>query len=116
MKWFPPARKGLITGIVVAGFGLASVYIAPLTKWLLHAYGVPGAFRILGIAFLVVTVGLAQLLVNPPSGYVAVGSVPGRHGRRGAARAATTTGARWFARRSSRCCGSCSRARRSRAS
>ena len=42
VKWFPPQRKGLITGIVVAGFGLASVYIAPLTKLLLQLYGVPG--------------------------------------------------------------------------
>ncbi|NTU71408.1 MAG: OFA family MFS transporter [Coriobacteriia bacterium] len=76
VKWFPPARKGLITGIVVAGFGLASVYIAPLTKWLLATYHVEGAFRILGVAFLVVTVGLAQLLNNPPAGFVPAGSVP----------------------------------------
>jgi len=32
IKWFPPARKGLITGIVVSGVGLAAVYIAPLTQ------------------------------------------------------------------------------------
>ena len=76
VKWFPPARKGLITGIVVAGFALASVYIAPLTKLLLELYGVPGSFRVLGIAFLFVTVGLAQLLVNPPKGYVPSGSRP----------------------------------------
>ena len=74
VKWFPPQRKGLITGIVVAGFALASVYIAPLTKVLLQAYGVPGSFRILGLMFLVVTVGLAQLLVNPPLGHVPPGS------------------------------------------
>ena len=30
VKWFPPEKKGLITGIVVSGFGLASVYIAPV--------------------------------------------------------------------------------------
>jgi OFA family oxalate/formate antiporter-like MFS transporter len=76
VKWFPAQRKGLITGIVVAGFALASVYIAPLTKLLLQSYGVSGSFRFLGIGFLVVTVGLAQLLVNPPAGYVAVGSRP----------------------------------------
>jgi OFA family oxalate/formate antiporter-like MFS transporter len=70
VKWFSPSRKGLITGIVVAGFGLASVYIAPLTSWLLHTQQVSGTFRILGMAFLVVTVGLAQLLRNPPAGYV----------------------------------------------
>ena len=74
VKWFPPARKGLITGIVVAGFGLASVYIAPTTQWLLGAYGVAMTFRILGAGFLVATVGLSQLLVNPPAGYVAPGA------------------------------------------
>ncbi len=73
VKWFPPQRKGLITGVVVAGFGLASVYIAPTTTWLLHSEGVAGTFRILGIAFFVVVIGLAQLLVNPPAGYVPAG-------------------------------------------
>lgn len=33
IKWFPPARKGMITGIVVSGVGLAAVYIAPLTQY-----------------------------------------------------------------------------------
>ncbi len=70
VKWFPPSKKGLITGIVVAGFGLASVYIAPLTSWLLSTQGVSGAFRVLGIVFVVATVLLAQLLVNPPKDYL----------------------------------------------
>lgn len=70
VKWFPPQRKGFITGIVVAGFGLASVYIAPLTTWLLATQQVAGTFRVLGIAFLVTTVALAQLLRNPPEGFV----------------------------------------------
>lgn len=74
VKWFPPARKGLITGIVVSGFGLASVYIAPLTSWLLAQYGTPMTFRILGGVFLVATVALAQLLVNPPAHHL-----PGRN-------------------------------------
>lgn len=69
IKWFPPERKGFITGLVVAGFGLASVYTAPLTSYLLINQGVSGTFRTLGIAFLVATVLLAQLLVNPPTGY-----------------------------------------------
>jgi OFA family oxalate/formate antiporter-like MFS transporter len=76
VKWFPSHRKGLVTGIVVAGFALASVYIAPLTKLLLQSYGVSGSFRFLGIMFLIVTVGLAQLLVDPPAGYVPAGTRP----------------------------------------
>ena len=31
VKWFPPEKKGLIAGIVVAGFGLASVYAVSYT-------------------------------------------------------------------------------------
>ncbi len=65
VKWFPPEKKGLITGIVVGGFGLASIYIAPLSKYLLHEYGVFTSFRILGILFLFITLPLAQLIVNP---------------------------------------------------
>ncbi len=74
VKWFPPHRKGLITGLVVAGFGLASVYIAPLTSVLLASAGIAGTFRVLGVAFVIACVGLAQLLANPPAGFVPAGT------------------------------------------
>lgn len=66
VKWFPPERKGLITGIVVGGFGLASIYIAPLSNYLLGKFGAFDSFRILGVAFLFITVSLAQFVRNPP--------------------------------------------------
>jgi len=69
VKWFPASKTGLIAGLVVAGFGLASVYIAPLAKTLLGVYGVSLTMIIFGIAFLLIVVGLAQLLQNPPPGY-----------------------------------------------
>jgi MFS transporter, OFA family, oxalate/formate antiporter len=69
LKWFPPAKTGLIAGLVVAGFGLASVYIAPLSQFLLGAYGVQRGMLIFGIFFLVVVCGLSLMLVNPPAGY-----------------------------------------------
>lgn len=65
VKWFGPERKGLVTGIVVAGFGLAPVYIAPLSKHLLATQGVATSFRALGLAFLVVATAFAQLIRNP---------------------------------------------------
>lgn len=65
VKWFPPAKKGLITGLVVAGFGLAPVYIAPLSKYLLATYGISSSFRILGLAFLVTSTLFAQFISNP---------------------------------------------------
>lgn len=71
LKWFPPSKTGLIAGLVVAGFGLAPVYLAPTNEYLLGHFGVLKSMQIYGIAFLAIVVGLAQLLVNPPAGYVA---------------------------------------------
>ncbi|MFA6315989.1 MAG: MFS transporter, partial [Elusimicrobiota bacterium] len=44
VKWFPARKTGMIAGIVVAGFGLASVYISPLANNLTgyNLYGKPG--------------------------------------------------------------------------
>jgi nitrate/nitrite transporter NarK len=72
VKWFPASQTGLIAGLVVAGFGLASVYIAPTAQVLLGAYGVSTTMIIFGIAFFVIVVTLAQFLRNPPPGYVPV--------------------------------------------
>jgi len=74
VKWFPPARTGLIAGLVVAGFGLASVYIAPLANYLLSGFGIQSTFLVLGIAFLIAVVILSQLLKNPPPGYKPAGN------------------------------------------
>lgn len=70
IKWFPPAKTGMIAGVVVAGFGLASVYIAPLGTYLIGKFGLSQSMLIFGIAFLIVVSVLAQFLVNPPEGYV----------------------------------------------
>jgi len=67
VKWFPPEKKGLIAGIVVAGFGLASVYVAPVSQYLLGSYGVGKSFLILGIAFGIVTLIITRFIKNPPS-------------------------------------------------
>ena len=69
-KWFPPARTGLIAGLVVAGFGLAPVYLAPASDFLLRHYGLLKSMMIFGVAFAIIVIGLAQLLVNPPEGFV----------------------------------------------
>jgi len=71
LKWFPPSKTGLIAGLVVAGFGLAPVYLAPTSQFLLGHYQVKSSMLILGIAFVVIVCGLAQLLKNPPAGHVA---------------------------------------------
>ncbi len=70
VKWFPARRTGLIAGLVVAGFGLASAYIAPLANFLQNTVGISQTMLYLGIAFLVLVVFLSQLLVIPPAGWV----------------------------------------------
>ena len=65
VKWFPAQKTGLIAGIVVSGFGLASVYAAPLAQWLLENYGIAVMLQVLGVGFLIVVVALAQLLKAP---------------------------------------------------
>jgi MFS transporter, OFA family, oxalate/formate antiporter len=76
IKWFPASKTGLIAGLVVAGFGLASVYIAPLANFLIAKFGLSQSMLIFGIAFLAVVCILATLLVNPPAGYVPDESKP----------------------------------------
>lgn len=71
LKWFGPAKTGLIAGIVVSGFGLASVWAAPAAEALTSStFGVQGAMLIFGIGFLIVVSALSQILTNPPAGYV----------------------------------------------
>jgi nitrate/nitrite transporter NarK len=67
LKWFPPAKTGLVAGLVVGGFGLAPVYLSPLSKHLLTTHGVRGTMFIYSVAFTLVVCLLAQLLANPPT-------------------------------------------------
>ena len=71
LKWFPPAKTGLIAGLVVAGFGLAPIYLAPTSQYLLANYGLQKSMLLFGVAFTVIVIGLSQLLKNPPAGFVA---------------------------------------------
>lgn len=87
LKWYPPEKTGRVAGIVVSGFGLASVYIAPLAIYLLSLWGLSGAMLFFGIAFALVVSSLAMLLKNPPKGYVPPGTTlrPATAGHDGAA-------------------------------
>ncbi|MDD2735283.1 MAG: OFA family MFS transporter [Desulfuromonadaceae bacterium] len=72
LKWFPASKTGVIAGMIVAGFGLAPVYIAPLSGYLINAFGINQAMLVYGISFVGVVCGLSLLLVNPPAGYIPV--------------------------------------------
>jgi len=73
LKWFSSSKTGLISGIVVAGFGMGSAWVAPLARSLMASYGLQTTMFYLGIGMLIAVVGFAQLLKNPPDGFVPEG-------------------------------------------
>jgi OFA family oxalate/formate antiporter-like MFS transporter len=70
VKWFGPHRRGLVVGLVVAGYGGAAIYIAPLARYLIGEYGLTGSFVGLGLLFAIVVAVAGSLLAPPPKGYV----------------------------------------------
>jgi OFA family oxalate/formate antiporter-like MFS transporter len=83
VKWFPD-KRGLVTGIAVAGFGAGAFLFTQIGKWLIEstADGLSNAFLYLGITFLFMVVGGAQLLKDPPQGWAPKGYVPKTNGGR----------------------------------
>lgn len=70
MKWFHRDSKGLVTGLVVAGFALASAYLGPVAYYLIHGLGISWTFWFLGLFSLATGIPLALIIKNPPKDYV----------------------------------------------
>jgi OFA family oxalate/formate antiporter-like MFS transporter len=68
IKWFPD-RRGMITGLAVAGFGAGALITAPVAERLLTSVGISSTFAILGTIYLVAVVGAGLFMRNPPEGY-----------------------------------------------
>lgn len=66
VKWFPD-KRGMISGVAVAGFGLGGLIYKPIIGFFIELVGVSSTFFYLGIIYLVLVVTGAQLLKNPPS-------------------------------------------------
>ena len=75
IKWFPD-KRGFITGIAVAGFGAGALVTAPIAKQLVQGVGLFPTFAILGILYLVMVVGAALFMKNPPEGWTPEGWEP----------------------------------------
>jgi len=74
-KWFPD-RKGLITGLIVAGFGLGSILFTPVCQWLLGSM-IPNQVFLIQAAIIVVGVIIgAPLMKLAPDGYKPAGWEP----------------------------------------
>lgn len=65
IKWYPPEKKGLVTGIVVAGTGFSAIFYSPLGSYLLTSVGIHKTFIIIGVFSLIASVILSQNLRNP---------------------------------------------------
>jgi len=70
LKWFHPSRKGMVSGLIVGGFGFGAVYYGPITSWLLNNHGIENTFLIFGVVIMTLSVPIAQFVRNPPEGYV----------------------------------------------
>ena len=75
VKWFPD-KRGLITGLAVAGFGAGGLVFTPVAKSLIATEGIMNTFMYLGIIFFVAVILGAQLMKNPPAGWMPAGWTP----------------------------------------
>ncbi|PZD95263.1 MFS transporter [Paenibacillus sambharensis] len=64
IKWFPD-KPGLIGGLAVAGFGAGGLIYKPVIGAMIESVGVSASFVYLGIVYMVLVIGGAQLLLNP---------------------------------------------------
>lgn len=75
VKWFPD-RRGMITGIAVAGFGAGALITAPIATRLIASVGVLKTFAILGIAYFFGVTIPALFMKDPPAGFAPAGWKP----------------------------------------
>ena len=75
VKWFPD-KRGLITGLAVMGFGLGSLMLTTLSPGMIASMGTAMTFYIFGGIYLEAVTAAAQLMIEPPQGYVPAGWTP----------------------------------------
>ncbi len=75
VKWFPD-KRGMITGIAVAGFGAGALITAPIASRLIVSQGVMRTFAILGVVYFVAVTIPAFFMKDPPANYRPEGWTP----------------------------------------
>jgi OFA family oxalate/formate antiporter-like MFS transporter len=75
VKWFPD-KRGMITGLAVAGFGAGALITAPIASRLIVNIGVLKTFSVLGAAYFIAVTGAALFMKDPPPDYVPAGWKP----------------------------------------
>ena len=89
-RWFVK-RRGMMTGIVIAGVGLGQFIVPPIANWLISIYDWRMSYVILGSVVLVIGVLAAQFLRRDPA---KMGLVP--HGEQKAGEQQLASGNRDF--------------------
>ena len=72
IKWFPD-KRGMITGIAVAGFGAGALMTAPVAQRLILWVGVSQTFTALGLIYFIAVAGAAVFMRDPPGNYIPAG-------------------------------------------
>jgi len=75
VKWFPD-KRGMITGIAVAGFGAGALITAPIASRLIVSVGVLKTFAILGVAYFIGVTVPALFMKDPPANFKPAGWQP----------------------------------------
>lgn len=75
VKWWPD-KRGLMTGLVVMGFGAGAIIGGIGGPIMVAAMGVLQTFLVFGIVFGALVAGCGALLKNPPAGYKPIGWSP----------------------------------------
>ncbi|MBR5015398.1 MAG: MFS transporter [Clostridia bacterium] len=63
-RWFPD-KGGLVAGLLLMFFGAGSLFLSPLSNWLMASFGIRRAFTVIGIMFLFVFIMGSFFVVSP---------------------------------------------------
>ena len=75
IKWFPD-KRGMITGLAVAGFGAGALITAPVAQRLISWVGISQTFTTLGVIYFIAISGSAVFMRNPSDDYRPAGWQP----------------------------------------
>ncbi|MDO9281885.1 MAG: OFA family MFS transporter [Methylotenera sp.] len=73
LRWVAPNKSGFVTAVVVSGFALASLYIAPLATYLVKGNGLNNSMLFFSVEFFLLVTLFSVFLILPPEGYNPVG-------------------------------------------
>lgn len=64
-----PDKRGLASGIITGGMGLAAVFASPIANSLILSHDAQHAFRTIGLAYIVIVLVASVFVQKAPAGY-----------------------------------------------